>query len=231
MAGAGTKVIIALDADGLDEAKQTIDAMGDGVGFYKIGSILFTRFGPRALDVAKEAGKQIFLDLKFHDIPNTVKGAARAAASYGVSLLTVHAAGGVEMMRAAAEGAAEGAAAAGLEKPRVIGVTVLTSIAAEGNIVDTVLARAEDAVSAGIDGVVCSPREVGRVKQAHGERLLAVVPGIRLADQGSDDQARVGTPGQAASDGADFLVVGRSVTASDDPQAVLARIQKEIESA
>ena len=231
MAGAGTKVIIALDADDLDQAREIVEAAGDRVGFYKIGSILFTRFGPRALEVAKEAGKEIFLDLKFHDIPNTVKGAARAAASRGVSLLTVHAAGGVDMMAAAAEGAAAGADSAGLERPRVIAVTVLTSIAPRGNLLDTVLERADDARSAGIDGVVCSPREVGKVKQVHGDNLLAVVPGIRLADQKSDDQARTGTPGRAAADGADYLVVGRSVTASENPRAMLDRILEEIANA
>jgi orotidine-5'-phosphate decarboxylase len=228
---AGTRVIIALDADDLDDAKRIIDTMGEGVDFYKIGSILYARYGPRALDAAREADKEIFLDLKFHDIPNTVRGAVRAAASQGVSLVTVHAAGGVEMMAAAAEGAEEGARGAGLERPRVIGVTVLTSMAAEGSLMDTVLKRARDAVSAGIDGVVCSPREVAGVKQAHGDSLLTVVPGIRLADQGTDDQARVGTPGQAARDGADYLVVGRSVTAADNPKAVLDRILKEIEGA
>jgi orotidine-5'-phosphate decarboxylase len=231
VADAGTEVIIALDADDLDEAKRVVDMMGDRVGFYKIGSVLFTRFGPRALEVAKKAGKQVFLDLKFHDIPNTVRGAVRAAASYGVSLLTVHTAGGVEMMAAAADGASEGADRAGVERPRVIGVTVLTSIATEGNLLDTVLERAGDAARAGIDGIVCSPGEVGSVKQAHGDRLLAVVPGIRLADQQANDQARVGTPGQAAADGADFLVVGRSVTGSDDPQAALNRIMEEIANA
>ncbi|MGD8628922.1 MAG: orotidine-5'-phosphate decarboxylase, partial [bacterium] len=163
MAGDGAEVIIALDADDLVQAKSIVKTAGDRVKFYKIGSILFTRFGPRALEVARSEGKEIFLDLKFHDIPNTVKGAVRAAASWGVSLLTVHTAGGVEMMSAAAEGAAEGADAAGLERPRVIGVTVLTSIAPEGNLMDTVLERADDARSAGIDGVVCSPREVGKV--------------------------------------------------------------------
>ncbi len=231
MAGAGTKVIIALDADDLDQAEDIIKATGDRVGIYKIGSILFTRFGPRVLDIAKNAGKEIFLDLKFHDIPNTVKGAVRAAASLGVSLITVHASGGAAMMAAAAEGAAAGAETAGVERPRVIGVTVLTSIAAKGNVLDTVLGRAGDAASSGIDGVVCSPREVGKVKQVHGDRLLAVVPGIRLADQQANDQARVGTPGQAAADGADYLVVGRSVTASEKPQAMLDRILEEIENA
>ena len=104
----------------------------DRVGVYKIGSILFTKFGPRALEVARNAGREIFLDLKFHDIPNTVKGAVRAAASWGVSLLTVHTTGGVDMMAAATEGASAGADAAGVERPRVIGVTVLTSLAAQG---------------------------------------------------------------------------------------------------
>jgi orotidine-5'-phosphate decarboxylase len=231
VAGAGTKVIIALDADDLDQAGDIVRATGDRVGIYKIGSILFTRFGPRALEVAKNAGKEIFLDLKFHDIPNTVKEAVRAAASQGVSLMTVHTSGGADMMAAAREGARAGAEAAGVERPRVIGVTVLTSIAGQDNVLDTVLERAGEAASAGIDGIVCSPREVGRVKQVHGDRLLAVVPGIRLADQQANDQARVGTPGQAAADGADYLVVGRSVTASENPQAMLDRILEEIANA
>ena len=118
-----------------------------------------------------------------------------------------------------------------MERPRVIGVTVLTSIAPQGNVLDTVLERAREAASAGIDGVVCSPREVGKVKRLHGERLLAVVSGIRLPDQQANDQARSGTPGQAAADGADFLVIGRSVTASENPRAMLDRILEEIENA
>ena len=134
------------------------------------------------------------------------------------------------MMTAALEGAEQGSAASGGPKPKVIGVTVLTSIARE-DALDRVLELADDAAQAGIDGIVCSPREVRHVKQATEGRLLAVVPGVRLPEQQQHDQARVGTPGQAARDGADYLVVGRSVFGADDPQAALSRIFEEVRHA
>jgi orotidine-5'-phosphate decarboxylase len=226
-----TQVIIALDVDRPEEAARIVEMTRDGVSMYKVGSILFTSYGPRAGELVKQAGGEVFLDLKFHDIPNTVKGAVRAAASAGVGMLTVHASGGIEMMQAALEGAEEGSGLGGGIRPKVIGVTILTSMVRAAGTLDRVLALADDAAQAGIDGIVCSPLEVGHVKKIHGDRLLAVVPGIRLKDQATDDQARVGTPGQAARDGADFLVVGRSVTASEDPVATLTRILKEAQDA
>jgi orotidine-5'-phosphate decarboxylase len=231
VASARTQVIIALDSDDLEQARRMVSVTRDQVGIYKIGSILFTRFGPQALEVAREAGRAIFLDLKFHDIPNTVKGAVKASCACGASMLTVHTTGGVDMMVAALEGAAEGARTHNVERPKIIGVTVLTSLEAGGSMLERVLGRADDAAKAGIDGVVCSAQEVGRVKQVHADRLLAVVPGIRLKEQQANDQARVGSPGQAARDGADYIVVGRSVTASANPQAALAGILKEVENA
>jgi orotidine-5'-phosphate decarboxylase len=177
----------------------------------------------------KSRGKKVFLDLKFHDIPNTVSGAVEAAAALGVNMLTVHCAGGVEMMRGALKGADAGSRGAGGARPRIIGVTVLTSLAGTADTAKRVLDYSRDAVAAGIDGVVCSPLEVGQVKRAWGTKLLAVVPGIRLAEDGKDDQARVGTPGHAAADGADFIVVGRSVTGSPDPAGTLAKVLREIE--
>jgi orotidine-5'-phosphate decarboxylase len=231
VAGESTQVVIALDADNLEQAERMVSVTGDQVSIYKIGSILFTRYGPEALEVARRAEKEVFLDLKFHDIPNTVKGAVKAASAYGIRMMTVHTSGGVDMMRAALEGATEGAREHSVERPSIIGVTVLTSIDTGGSTLERVLERADDAVAAGIDGVVCSAKEVGKVKQIHGGRLMAVVPGIRLASQQADDQARVGTPARAAGDGADFLVVGRSVTASENPQAVLARILEEVKNA
>ena len=225
-----TRVVIALDTEDLTEAKRVIEFTQDKVGTYKVGSILFTRFGPDAVRVVKDAGREVFLDLKFHDIPNTVKGAVKAACSYGVGMLTVHASGGGPMMTAALEGAEQGSAASGGPKPKVIGVTVLTSIARE-DALDRVLELADDAAQAGIDGIVCSPREVRHVKQATEGRLLAVVPGVRLPEQQQHDQARVGTPGQAAHDGADYIVVGRSVFGAEDPQAALSRIFEEVSHA
>ena len=226
-----TQVIIALDVERPEEAARIVEMTRDAVSMYKVGSILFTSYGPRAVEMVIGGGGEVFLDLKFHDIPNTVRGAVRAAASAGVGMLTVHASGGVEMMQAALQGAHEGSAPGGGIQPKVIGVTMLTSIGRVAGTLDRVLALADDAAHAGIDGIVCSPLEVGSVKKIHGDRLLAVVPGIRLKDQATDDQARVGTPGQAARDGADFLVVGRSVTASKDPVAMLTRILKEARDA
>jgi orotidine-5'-phosphate decarboxylase len=232
MGGPKTRVAIALDTGDLEEAKRMIEATQGHVDLYKVGSILFTAFGPAVIDLVRSRGKQVFLDLKFHDIPNTVAGAVAAAASRGVFMLTVHCAGGLEMMRAALKGAETGSGRiAGSTRPRIIGVTVLTSLAGKGDTAGKVLDYARDAVAAGIDGVVCSPLEVGQVKRDFGKKLLTVVPGIRLGGQASDDQARVGSPGQAARDGADFIVVGRSVTGSDDPADALARVLGEIEAA
>jgi orotidine-5'-phosphate decarboxylase len=227
----GTEIILALDSDSLDDAMWILELTRGHVKTYKVGSILFTHHGTESVRRVKEAGGDIFLDLKFHDIPNTVRGAVRGAARLGVRLLTVHTPGGIEMLRAAREGAREGAEEAGWDRPLVIGVTVLTSIACEGGVEDLVLSRAGDAVKAGIDGVVCSAHELPVIKGKYGDNLVTVVPGIRLADQSGDDQARVATPGRAARDGADFLVIGRSVTSSGDPVGTLKRIEEEIRNA
>jgi orotidine-5'-phosphate decarboxylase len=231
VAKAETRIILALDFDRLEQAERMVEITREHVDFYKIGPILFTFFGPGIVEFAKNTGADVFLDLKFHDIPNTVRGSVRAASSLGVSMLTVHASGGIDMMRGALEGAEEGSRAFGTERPLVVGITVLTSMARQGDTLTQVLDLAGDASQAGVDGVVCSPLEVGRVKEAYGDGLLTVVPGIRLGGDKTDDQARVGTPGQVARDGADFMVVGRSVTGSSDPKDALARILKEVENA
>jgi orotidine-5'-phosphate decarboxylase len=231
VATTGTEIILALDSDSLNDAMRILELTRGHVKNYKVGSILFTHHGTESVRRVKEAGGDIFLDLKFHDIPNTVRGAVRGAARLGVRLLTVHTPGGIEMLRAAREGAREGAEEAGWDRPLVIGVTVLTSIAREGGVEDLVLSRAGDAVKAGIDGVVCSAHELPVIKGKYGNNLVTVVPGIRLADQSGDDQARVATPGRAARDGADFLVIGRSVTRSGDPVGTLKRIEEEVRNA
>jgi orotidine-5'-phosphate decarboxylase len=231
VATTGIEIILALDSDRLDDAMRIVELTRGHVKNYKVGSILFTHHGTESVRRVKEAGGDIFLDLKFHDIPNTVRGAVRGAARLGVRLLTVHTPGGIEMLRAAREGAREGAEEAGWDRPLVIGVTVLTSIAREGGVEDLVLSRAGDAVKAGIDGVVCSAHELPVIKGKYGNNLVTVVPGIRLADQSGDDQARVATPGRAARDGADFLVIGRSVTRSGDPVGTLKRIEEEVRNA
>jgi orotidine-5'-phosphate decarboxylase len=222
---AAPRVIVALDTGKLEEAEEMVKGFADEVDFYKVGSILFTAAGPAAIGMVRSYGKQVFLDLKFHDIPNTVMGAVTGAARLGVAMATVHASGGLEMMRAALEGALSGGGT------RVIGVTILTSLAGGRDVAAEVMALARSARQAGLDGVVCSPLEVGEIRRALGPDFLTVVPGIRLASDAHGDQARVGTPGQAARDGASFVVVGRSIAAARDPRRALAAVKAELADA
>ncbi len=210
--------IVALDAPDWASAARVVDGLGEAVSFYKVGLELFTGEGPEVVRRLAGLGKRVFLDLKLHDIPNTVAGATRRAAALGVDLLTVHAGGGPEMVRAAVE-AAEGRLA-------VIAVTVLTSLdeaalpahfRRDRRLADTVLDLTEEALLAGARGVVLSGAEVRRVKSRFGERCWCVVPGVRPAGGSVDDQARVVTPERALADGADYLVIGRAVTAAADP--------------
>jgi orotidine-5'-phosphate decarboxylase len=227
------RLIVALDAPGLAEAEALLERLAGVVGTYKVGAQLFTAAGPAAVEMVQKRGGRVFLDLKYHDIPASVAGAVREAGRLGVALLTVHASGG----RAMLEAAAGAAAAAGRERPRVLAVTVLTSIdratlhrdlgvpsAVEGHVVRLAgLARA-----AGCDGVVASPREVGQLRALLGREALIVTPGIRPAGGARDDQARTDTPARAARAGADYLVVGRPVTAAPDPAAAAAAILAEM---
>jgi orotidine-5'-phosphate decarboxylase len=231
LAEGDTRLVIALDFDRPGDAAEMVRKTAGGADLFKVGSTLFTAHGPDAVRMVSEAGGEVFLDLKFHDIPHQVGGAVRSACALGVKMMTVHAAGGREMMRYASEGAREGAETSNLERPLIIGVTVLTSLGGGDDVVDTVLRRAGDAAEAGLDGVVCSAAEVRRIKREFGDRLLAVVPGIRLAEDRAEDQARVGSPRRAAADGADFVVVGRSITRADDPAAAMAGILKEVSDA
>ena len=204
-------------------------------GMFKIGKQLFTAEGPRAVEQVSRLGAGIFLDLKFHDIPNTVAGAVRAAAALpGVRLVNVHCLGGVEMMRAAAK-----AVAGRRSAPKVIGVTLLTSldeaalakVGILGPSGKRVVRLAQLAKRAGLAGVVASPREVAAIRSACGPRFLTVVPGIRPSSSGGDDQARVSTPAEAIRAGADYLVVGRPITEARNPQAAAKAILDEISSA
>lgn len=209
--------IVALDGS-LQTARRLVRDLGDWAGFYKVGLELFTAAGPAAVEELRGAGKRVFLDLKLHDIPNTAAGAARHAAALGVDLLTVHAGGGTEMIRAAVE-AAEG-------RLSVVAVTVLTSLSEEKlpahfrrdqSLADTVLALTEEALAAGARGVVLSGAELAAVKARFGARCLCVVPGVRAAGGAAHDQSRVVTPRSALSAGADYLVIGRAVTGAADP--------------
>lgn len=232
------RVFVALDVESLEEAGRLLDRLEDAVSGVKIGSQLFTSAGPAAVELAHKRGHRVFLDLKFHDIPNTVTGAVRSAARLGVYMLNVHASGGAQMMRAAAESAAQAARDFGVARPICLGVTVLTSLdrrALEAEVGVTasidghVLRLADAARQAGLDGCVASPQEIRRIRLALGARFAIVTPGIRPASTATaDDQKRVATPRAAIEAGADYLVVGRPITAAPDPRAAAAAIIAEL---
>ncbi|HEX6732298.1 MAG TPA: orotidine-5'-phosphate decarboxylase [Pyrinomonadaceae bacterium] len=235
------KLIVALDVPTSGEALELVNVLSGSVGMFKIGSQLFTSVGPELVKRIVDAGNRVFLDLKFHDIPNQVAGATRAAAELGVSLLTVHASGGSEMLRRAAEAVKQ----AGREKlTRVVAVTVLTSIDStvlnqigmNAIPVESVKRLAGLAESAGVDGVVASPQEVAMLRSTVGRRdFLIVTPGIRpqVANEGGqtfvEDQKRVATPASALAAGADYLVVGRPITEAKDVVAAAETIVQQME--
>ena len=224
--------IVALDVAGLAEAQALVARLEGAARFFKVGMELFTAVGPAVVGWLREAGHDVFLDLKFHDIPATMRGAARSAAALDVRLLTVHAAAGPDGVAAAVEGAGEGCG--------VLAVTVLTSLDAATlartwdrppaglSVEAEVLRLAGIAADAGAHGIVCSGQEVGRVRAAYGDRLAPLVPGIRLAGGATHDQARVATPASASADGARYLVLGRAVTAAPDPAAAMAAVHAEL---
>jgi orotidine-5'-phosphate decarboxylase len=231
------KLIVALDVSTRERLTFLVDAIGERVLLYKVGLELFTSVGAEAVSALREKDKKVFLDLKLHDIPKTVERAAAAAARLGASMTTVHSLGGADVIAAAREGLEAGAAAGG-PRPLLIAVTLLTSHREEDlksiftgtwQLKDKVLELAEAAARAGADGVVCSPREVAAVKSAV-PRLLAVTPGVRLAEVAADDQRRTGTPAQAIADGADYLVVGRPICSASDPAEAASRIVEDMET-
>ena len=233
--GARNQLIIALDFDRLAPALQMARRLADFAGMFKIGRQLFTAEGPHAVEKLAKFGPGIFLDLKFHDIPNTVAGATHAAAQLpGVRLVNVHALGGRAMMRAAAR-----AVAGKKRRPKVVGVTLITSMDEKamsqvgilGPPLKRVVQLARLAKLAGLDGVVASPLEVAAIRRACGGKFLTVVPGIRPAAFARDDQSRFATPAEAIRAGADYLVVGRPITEAKDPRAAAKAILEEMSSA
>jgi orotidine-5'-phosphate decarboxylase len=233
MAEPKNRLIVALDVPTLDEASDLARRLAPHVAAVKIGSQLFTAEGPRAVHALRDLGLRVFLDLKFHDIPNTVAGAVASARSLGVWMLNVHCSGGSAMMAEAAK-AASAAAPGG--RPLVLGVTVLTSLddAALQAILGTTRTLREEvqhlarqAQAAGLDGVVASPHEVVDIRQACGPAFLIVTPGVRPADADRGDQRRVMTPGEAIWVGADYVVVGRPILAAKDPVEAAQRIGAE----
>lgn len=224
-------VIVALDYPAAGPALGLAERLSPELCRLKVGKELFTRCGPQLVEQLQHLGFEVFLDLKFHDIPNTVAGAVRAAAELGVWMVNVHAGGGRRMMAAAAE-----ALQSFSNRPRLIGVTVLTSMSEEDlrdlgyteSPRERVLRLAALAADSGLDGVVCSALEAGDLRRARGEAFCLVTPGIRLAGDSAGDQRRVVSPADAVAMGADYLVIGRSVTGADDPLAALQRVHTEL---
>jgi orotidine-5'-phosphate decarboxylase len=247
--------IVALDVANHEAALQLVDELGDSCRFYKIGGELYTAEGPPIVRAVQARGASVFLDLKFHDIPNTVQGAVRAAALLGVRLMTVHASGGRAMMEAALKGAAEAATVLAAETPsaeavstgvwnrlqtrvELFAVTVLTSMDSAtiggvwGRPVEDLKAEvvrlARVAHDAGVAGIVCGGPEAAAVRQAYNGKLATLVPGVRLAGGAHQDQARVVTPRQAAEAGARYIVLGRAVTAAKSPRKAMAEVLADL---
>jgi orotidine-5'-phosphate decarboxylase len=232
------RLIVPLDVPTEAAALELLDRLPQ-VTFWKVGLELFVSTGPSLLKTLKERQKRIFLDLKFHDIPNTMAGACRSAASYGVDLLTIHAAAGQVALEAAQAAAIAGADAAGVPPPRVIAITVLTSLTARAlafelkiplELNDYALQLALLAQASGLAGAVCSPQEVAQLREICDREFLLVCPGVRPTWAVAGDQQRSLTPAAALNAGADYLVVGRPITAAPDPAAAFDRICQEIKS-
>jgi orotidine-5'-phosphate decarboxylase len=220
-------IILALDVESADQARRLVDRLGDTVNFYKVGLELYAAAGMTFVDELISAEKEVFLDLKFHDIGETVKRAVAVVARRNVRFLTVHAVD--KVMRAAVEGKGD-------SRLRLLGVTVLTDtdqsdldrMDFSGTVEELVVRRAKSAAEIGVSGLVCSPLEVRKVRENVGPDMVLVTPGVRSAGAAAGDQKRVATPGQAIADGANYLVVGRQVTRSADPKSEVRRILDEL---
>lgn len=234
---ADNRIITALDVHSLDDMKKLVESLGDSVSFYKVGMELFYSAGPDAVRYLKDQGKHVFLDLKVHDIPNTVGQSIRALTRLGADLMTLHGTGGRAMMEAAAEAVRDEAEKLGIERPRLLAVTVLTSIdeacweeiGGKYEIAETVLRLAKLAKEAGIDGTVSSPYEAKAIREMNGSDFLIVTPGIRPSFAVANDQKRFTMPRQALQDGASHLVIGRPITKADEPREAVRKILEEIQ--
>jgi orotidine-5'-phosphate decarboxylase len=232
------RLIYALDVPDAATALKWVKRLGNSVGMYKVGLELFVASGPDLVREIVGQGSKVFLDLKFHDIPNTVAGAVRSAATMGASIVNLHALAGGEAMKLAAKASKEAAAKAGVEPPKLIAVTILTShsqatldeLGLGGTPAEAVKRLAMLARDSGMDGVVCSPEEASAIREIWSEGLI-VTPGIRPAGSAVGDQVRIATPKGAINAGADYLVVGRPIREADDPVAAANSISKEIEEA
>ncbi|GAB4112526.1 MAG: orotidine-5'-phosphate decarboxylase [Candidatus Caldatribacteriota bacterium] len=232
------RLIIALDVDNLKIAGNLVDKLGEYVNIFKIGNQLFTAEGTQAIKMLKEKGKEVFLDLKFHDIPNTVARAAEAATRLGVYIFNLHISGGLEMMRAAVEASRNASLTWKIRKPIILGVTILTSInqkileeeiGIKKSLEEQVANLAKLAQAAGLDGVIASSREIEMIRKGCGEDFIILTPGMRPAGKLIHDQKRVMTPGEAIKRGADFIVVGRPIREAANPVQAMREIIEEME--
>ena len=232
------RLVLALDVDDFKKAEKLVNKLSDYVGVFKIGSQLFTAEGTKVVNMVNKGGGKVFLDLKFHDIPNTVARAVEVVTKLGVYIFTIHTSGGYKMMKAAAEATVKTSLALGISKPLVLGVTLLTSINQEilekeigikKRLKEQVVNLAKLAQAAGLDGVVASPQEIKEIRAACGEDFVILTPGIRPAGKSSDDQKRVMTPQEAIKLGADFLVIGRPIRNAANPVEAAKEILREME--
>jgi orotidine-5'-phosphate decarboxylase len=235
------QLILALDLETFEEASNMIDDVADSVEIFKVGSQMFTAYGPFITRYLQSKGKKVFLDLKFHDIPNTVASAVKSAVGLSVNpgndpafaplfMLTLHTSGGKEMLEVAALAGKMHARALGVQRPLIVGVTVLTSTDRDANLETLVLERARLAQKAGLDGVVASVEEAAMIRRELGPDFLIVTPGIRPADASLNDQKRVATPQAAIGQGSNFLVVGRPIIQAPSPRTAALKILEEMKN-
>ena len=230
------KIIFALDVEHFTEAQRWVKLLKDHVGIFKVGKQLFTHAGPKVIDMIRGKGQKVFLDLKFHDIPNTVARAGEEATKLNVTMFNLHALGGFEMMRKTVEASRATAKGLGIPKPLVLAVTILTSmdedslkeVGVQGPLLEEVGRLAHLSSKAGVDGVVASPQEIGIIRQRCGEDFLIVTPGIRLPSEKKDDQKRTMSPKEAIKAGANYLVIGRPIKEAKDPLEAVQRIIEDI---
>lgn len=232
------RLVLALDVEDIAEAKQLVDELSPYIGTFKVGLQLFCGYGLEIVNYIKEKNSNFFLDVKLHDIPNTVEKASYNVIKNGANFFNIHATGGVEMMKAAKKGAMEASEKYNTKKPLILAVTVLTSISQEvltnelsnkENVQDFVIKLAKNAKLAGLDGVVASANELKAIKKELGEDFVVLTPGIRPEWSLKDDQQRVATPKSAIQDGADFIVLGRAVTKAENKIEAMEKIYKEIQ--
>jgi orotidine-5'-phosphate decarboxylase len=234
------RIIVALDVSDMQTAEKLVRMLGGEIGYFKVGMELYYSVGSAVIDMIKAAGSRVFLDLKLHDIPNTVAQGARAIARTGADMINVHAAGGSEMMKKTAQALADLGAETGKPRPQLIAVTVLTSLDQQAATDEVGLSRpiheqvqhwARLAQLAGLDGVVASPQELAGIRDICGPEFITVIPGVRPAWADKNDQKRIMTPGEAVAAGATHLVIGRPITRASDPREAVAMIIQEIEEA